>query len=75
MAVDQLLQLSLDRALRKRFDHFDVGRTKNFPFAVNVLYVQNYGRTNNCIVEVFLKWSDQSGTPSTNGRWAPGKPN
>ena len=37
---------------------------KILPFAVKVLYLQNFGRTNNCVVEVFLKWSDQSRTPS-----------
>ena len=31
-------------------------------FAVKVLYFHNFGRTNNCPVEVFLKWSDQSRT-------------
>ena len=49
---------------RKRSDHSDLGRTKILPFAVKVLYFQNFGRTNNCLVEVFLKWSDQSWTPS-----------
>ena len=38
---------------------------QNLPFAVKILYLQNFGRTNNCVVEVFLKWSDQSRTPST----------
>ena len=37
---------------------------KILPFAVKVLYFQNFNRTNNCLVEVFLKWSDQSRTPS-----------
>ena len=29
-----------------------------------VLCFQNFGRTNNCLVKVFLKWSDQSSTSS-----------
>ena len=37
---------------------------KILPSAVKVLYFQNFGRTNNCLVKVFLKWSDQSCTPS-----------
>ena len=36
---------------------------KIVPFAVKVLYCQDFGLTNNCLVEVFLKWSDQSRTP------------
>ena len=35
-------------------------------FAVKVLYIQNFGRTNNYLLEIFLKWSDQSPTPSAN---------
>ena len=49
---------------QKRSNHSDLGRTKNFPFAVKVLNIQQFGQTNNCLVEVFLKWSDQSYTPS-----------
>ena len=37
---------------------------KILPFAVKVSYFLNFGRTNNCLVEAFLKWSDQSSTPS-----------
>ena len=33
-------------------------------FAVEVLYSQNFGQTNNCVLEVFLKWLNQSCTPS-----------
>ena len=41
-------------------------------FAVEVLYFQNFGQTDNCIVEVSLKWSDQSHTPSaTPADWLP----
>ena len=28
-------------------------------------YIQNFGKTNNCLVKVFLKWLDQSYTLST----------
>ena len=34
-------------------------------FVVEVLYSQNFGWTNNCVAEVFLKWSNQSCSPST----------
>ena len=37
---------------------------KILPFVVKVLYFQNFGRTNNCVVEVFLEWSDQPRSPS-----------
>ena len=33
-------------------------------FLVKILYIQKFGRTNNCLVEVFLKWSNQPCTPS-----------
>ena len=45
-------------------------RPKILPFAVKVLYLQNFGRTNNCVVEVFLKWSDKSRTPSAAHEYA-----
>ena len=35
-----------------------------FKIANKVLYFQNFGQTNKYVVEVFLKWSDQSRTPS-----------
>ena len=34
------------------------------PFMVRVLQFSSFGRTNNCQVEILLKWSDQSGAPS-----------
>ena len=37
---------------------------KILPFVVKVLYFLNFGRTDNCLVEVLFKWSDQSSTPS-----------
>ena len=58
------LCIFLSQGLRKRSEHSDLGRTKILPFAVKVLYFQNFGPTSNCLVEVFLKWSDQSRTPS-----------
>ena len=33
-------------------------------FPVKVLRFQDFGRTNNCLVEILLKWSDQYGTSS-----------
>ena len=33
---------------------------KILPFGVKALYFQNLGQTSNCLVRVFLKWSDQS---------------
>ena len=56
MAVDQLLQLSLDRAGGNGSTTSTLVGRKNFPFAVKMLYIQNYGRANYCIVEVFLNW-------------------
>ena len=32
--------------------------------AVKVLHFQNFGWSDNCLVEAFLKWSDHSRTPS-----------
>ena len=64
MAVDQLLQQALDRAGGNRLTTSTLLGPNCFPFAVKILYIQNYGQTNNCLVEVFLKWSDQSRTPS-----------
>ena len=37
---------------------------KILPFGVKVLYFKNFGLTNNCLVKAFLKWLDQSRTPS-----------
>ena len=49
---------------RKRYDHSDLGRTKNFAIWVRVLHFKSFGWTNNCQVDVLLKWSDQSCTLS-----------
>ena len=37
---------------------------KFFQCGQSLIYFQNFGRTNNCVVVAFLKWSDQSRTPS-----------
>ena len=34
------------------------------PFPVKALYFQDFGRTNNCLIEVLLKWWDHYCTPS-----------
>ena len=58
------LDLSTAQGRWKRSDHSDLGHSENFAIYGQSLIFQNFGRTNNCAVEVLLKWSDQSRTPS-----------
>ena len=55
MAVDQLLQQSLDKDSGNGPTTSTLVGPKFFLFAVKILYVQNYGQTNNCLIEVFVK--------------------
>ena len=52
-SVGRLVSFYYFQGRRKRSDHSDLGRTKILTFAVKVLYFQNFGRTNNCLVEAF----------------------
>ena len=45
-------------------DHSDLGHAEKFAIYGQSLIFQNFGQTNNCAIEVLLKWTDQSRTPS-----------
>ena len=49
---------------RRRSDHSDLGRTKNYVFYGQSPYFLTFGQTSDSQVEVLLKWSDQSWDPS-----------
>ena len=59
-----ILICSINQGRWKRSDHSNVGHIEKFAIYGQHLIFQNFGRKNNCAVEVSLKWSDQSHTPS-----------
>ena len=61
---------SLVQGRRSRTDQPNLGQTKNhFIYGQSLVFSENnfvsiIGRTNNCQIEVLLKWLDESCTPS-----------